>query len=134
MARRMLVLLSVVLLSLTARAQTEQPQKGGLNVDEMKLGTAVENREIVGDTAEFSVDERAYLWMKVVGGAGDSLSVTWEYGDKSYTTILAIGGSPWRTWCYKTLYSAGDWKVKVTTSAGDLLKELEFKVKEVGKK
>jgi hypothetical protein len=133
MARRMLVLLTVVLVSLSARAQTEQPQKGGLKIDEMKLGTAVENREIVGETAEFSVGQKAYVWMKVVGGAGDSLSVTWDFGDKSYTTVLTIGGSPWRTWSYKTLYGAGDWKVKVTDSAGNLLKELEFKVKESGK-
>jgi hypothetical protein len=129
----MLVLLTVVLLSLTAPGQTEQPQQAGLKVDEMKLGTAVENREIVGESAEFTVGQKAYVWMKVVGGAGDSLSVTWEYGEKSYTTVLAIGGSPWRTWSYKTLYGAGDWKVKVTDSAGGLLKELEFKVKEAGK-
>ena len=133
MARRMLVLFVVVLVSLTARAQTEQPQKASLKVDEMKLGTAVENREIAGEAAEFTVGQKAYVWMKVVGGAGDSLTVTWAYGDKSYTTVLTIGGSPWRTWSYKTLYSAGDWKVKVTDSAGDLLKELEFKVKEAGK-
>lgn len=133
MVRRILVLLTVALVSLTASAQTEQPQKGGPKIDEMKLGTAVENRAIVGESAEFAVGQKAYVWMKVVGGAGDSLSVTWEYGEKSYTTVLAIGGSPWRTWSYKTLYGAGDWKVKVTDSAGSLLKELEFKVKESGK-
>jgi hypothetical protein len=133
MARRMLVLLSVVLFSLSVRAQTEEPQKAGLKIDEMKLGTAVENRAIAGETAEFSVGQKAYVWMKVTGGAGDSISVTWEYGEKSYTTVLAIAGSPWRTWAYKTLYGAGDWKVKVTDSAGSVLKELDFKVREAGK-
>jgi hypothetical protein len=133
MARKMFVLLFVVLFSLSARAQTAEPQKAGLKIEEMTLGTGVENRAIVGETSDFAVGQKAYVWMKIVDGAGDSVSVTWEYGEKSYTTVLAIGGSPWRTWAYKTLYGAGDWKVKVADSAGGLLKEMEFKVKEAGK-
>ena len=98
-----------------------------LEVSEAKLGKSVQNREIVDEATTFAVNEKAYLWLRVTGGPGE-INVTWSIGDHSDTVPLKIGGSPWRTWANKTLWQAGDWKVTVTDSAGQVLKEISFQV------
>ena len=98
-----------------------------LEVSEAKLGKGVQNREIVDEATTFAVNEKAYLWLRVTGGPGE-INVTWSIGDHSDTVPLKIGGSPWRTWANKTLWQAGDWKVTVTDSAGQVLKEISFQV------
>jgi hypothetical protein len=99
-----------------------------LQVTEAKLGKDVIEREIVDDTSAFELNERVYLWLKVIGGSDDSLTVTWKHEDQSHTYALKIGGSPWRTWAYKTAAMAGEWAVTVTDSAGEVLKEMNFEV------
>jgi hypothetical protein len=101
----------------------------GIQVFEVKLGKGVADRQITDETAEFAVNDKVYLWVRVTGAAGDTLKVTWKIGDQTYTSDLAIGGSPWRTWCYKTAALAGDWTVTVLDSKGNILKEISFKVK-----
>lgn len=108
----------------------EQAMEKGLEVAEAKLGKSVENRELTDTTTTFSLNDRAYLWLRVVGGPADSLTVTWKTGDQSYESKLNIGGSPWRTWSYKTCYVAGPWTVTVTDAQGTVLKELRFTVEE----
>ncbi len=95
-----------------------------------KLGREVVDREIVDETSTFAMNERVYLWLKVTGAADDSVTVTWKHDDLTYDYTLTIGGSPWRTWAYKTAWKAGDWMVTVTDSDGNVLKEMTFKVEE----
>jgi hypothetical protein len=98
-----------------------------LEVSEAKLGKGVQDRMIVDETTTFAVNEKAYLWLRVTGGPGE-VNVTWSIGDHSDTVPLKIAGSPWRTWANKTLWQAGDWKVTVTDSGGQVLKEISFQV------
>lgn len=115
---------------LTGTLLTARPrQAAGIQVEESKLGKDVKDRQISDETADFAVNDKVYLALKVTGGAGESIKVTWKNGDHSYTTDLAIGGTPWRTWCYKTAALAGDWTVTVADSKGNVLKEMSFKVK-----
>ena len=100
----------------------------GLTVVDAKLGKGVQNREIVGETASFAVNEKAYLLLRVTGGPGE-LEVTWSHGDHSETIPLNVGGNPWRTWANKTLWTAGDWKVTVTDGDGQMLEEISFQVR-----
>ncbi len=108
----------------------EQMAKTDLVVTEAALGTGVENRELVGETTTFSVNDRAYLWMRITGGPVDSIAVTWKVDDYTWITNLHIGASTWRTWAYKTLWKAGDWSVTVSTEDGAVLKNLTFTVEE----
>jgi hypothetical protein len=108
------------LIPLAARAQ-------GLEVAEAKLGKGVQDREIVEETATFAVNDKAYLWLRVTGGTG-AVKVTWTNGDFTDSVPLEIGGSPWRTWATKTVWRAGEWKVTVTDSEGNPLKEVTFQV------
>jgi hypothetical protein len=111
-------------------APTRSNEVGSLKVEEAVLGTGVEDRMIVGEAKEFMLNEKVYLWLKVAGGPAEDLTVTWKSGGMSYDTKLNIGGSPWRTWAYKTAAFTGAWTVTVTDASGKLLQELTFTVKE----
>src|SRR3972149_3256610 len=109
MKRLPFILLILTFAAFSLSAQEGQTTTKALQVEVAKLGTGVQDRELVGDTTSFNLDERVYLWMKVVGGSADSITVTWKTGDHEFTTKLNIGGTPWRTWSYKTAAIAGDW-------------------------
>ncbi|MGA9120281.1 MAG: DUF2914 domain-containing protein [Bacteroidota bacterium] len=129
-------LTTLVLAFSTATAQekaSQAPQekmKGVLEVSEAKLGTAVENRQIVGEGETFAVGQKVYLWLELKGGPTDSVTVTWKHGEMSYPTMLKVGGPTYHTWAYKTAAMAGPWTVSVTDAAGNELKQLNFTVGE----
>ncbi len=124
----LMILAVLVFAAFTVVAQEGQEATTGLQIETAKLGTDVQDRELVGDTTAFNLNDRVYLWLKVVGGPADSLVVAWKTGDLEYTTRLNIGGSPWRTWAYKTAAVAGNWTVTVSDASGTVLKELSFVV------
>ena len=97
-------------------------------VTDAKLGKNVVDRQITDETTTFAVGEKAYLWLRVEGGAGETLKVVWKTADQEYPVDLRIGGSPWRTWATKTLHLPGDWTVTVTDAAGNTLNEATLKV------
>lgn len=97
-------------------------------VTDAKLGKNVVDREVADETTTFAVGEKAYLWLRVEGGTGETLTVVWRTGDLEFPVDLRIGGSPWRTWATKTLHMAGDWTVTVTDAAGNTLNEVALKV------
>ena len=126
---------SALFLAVAAPALAQAPSgtaaaesMGGLRVAEAKLGTAVEDRMLVGETNVFDKGGMAYLWMRVVGGPSDPITVTWTYGEHEYPVDLRIGGNPWRTWSSKILWGAGTWTLRVTDSTGNVLKEMSFEV------
>ncbi len=112
-----------------AQMQEKAAAPATLKVADARLGTAVENKQIVGEDSTFVLNTKVYLWMKVTGGPADSLTVTWKNDTHVYTAKLGIGGSPWRTWAYKTAAWPGAWTVTVEDGAGTLLKEMAFTVK-----
>ena len=97
-------------------------------VTDAKLGKNVVDREVTDETTTFAVGEKAYLWLRVEGGTGETLTVVWKINDLEFPADLSIGGSPWRTWATKTLHIAGDWTVTVTDTAGNTLNEATLKV------
>jgi hypothetical protein len=97
-------------------------------VTDAKLGRNVVDRDVTDETTTFAVGEKAYLWLRVEGGTGETLKVVWKVNDQEFPVDLRIGGSPWRTWATKTLHIAGDWTVTVTDAAGNTLNEVTLKV------
>lgn len=94
-----------------------------VSISKAKLGTDVVDREISGETSNFALEETGYLWMRVVGGQGETITVNWTNGDQSYDVDLNIGSDSWRTWSSKILHVSGEWTVTVTDSAGATLHE-----------
>lgn len=121
-ARMLIMGAALALASLAVSAQD------GMQVAASKLGKGVENREITEEATAFGLNEKAYLWMRVTGGAGESVKVNWSTGDITDTVTLDIGGDSWRTWSSKTLWQAGTWKVTVTGPNDEVLAEVEFTV------
>ena len=97
-------------------------------VTDAKLGKNVVDREVTDETTTFAVGEKAYLWLRVEGGTGETLTVVWKVNDLEFPVDLSIGGSPWRTWATKTLHIPGDWTVTVSDAAGNTLNEATLTV------
>ena len=87
-------------------------------ITDLKLGTGVQDKLIVGEDSTFAVNTKVYVWTKIAGAMGDSIVVNWKRADKEYNAVIEIGGSPWRTWNYKTVSAAGNWTVTVSTGSG----------------
>ena len=98
------------------------------SIAEAKLGTDVVDRELTGETNTFALDQKAFLWMRVTGGEGESITVTWRHGAEEYPVILSIGSNSWRTWSSKVLHQSGEWSVAVTDPAGTTLYETTLNV------
>lgn len=109
-------------------AYPQQTPAGAIQIQEAKLGKEIKDRQVANETAEFTLNDKVYLWVKTTGGSGESLVATWKNGDHTYNSNLAIGGSPWRTWCYKIAALPGNWTVSIADSKGTVVKELSFKV------
>ncbi|HTP13056.1 MAG TPA: DUF2914 domain-containing protein [Bacteroidota bacterium] len=119
---------TILLFAGTAVLPAQEKSAKGLKVTEAKLGKDVQNKKIVDTTSTFALDEKAYLWMRLTGGPADSITVTWKTGSQTYPSRLNVGGTPWRTWSYKTLADTGAWTVTVTDAEGNVLKEMNFEV------
>ena len=125
-----LVLMGLFLLSPVIHAQDAgMKSQAGPKVVQMKLGTGVQDKQIVGEDSTFALNSKVYVWLKITGSAGDSLTVTWKQGDHSYKGNIFVGGNGWRVWAYKTVSMAGEWTVAISTQAGDVLKDASFMVK-----
>ena len=98
------------------------------SVAQAKLGKGIVEREISEETSAFSLNETAYLWMRVVDGEGETVTVTWSTGEQSSDVQLPIGSNSWRTWSSKKLHLPGEWTVTVADSAGATLYEATLTV------
>ena len=129
----LLLVVFIGVLFLSSRAtlaqDTNKKPETGPKVAEMKLGTGVQDKQIVGEDSAFALNAKVYVWMKITGAMGDSIVVNWKHADKEYKTTIGIGGNSWRIWAYKTVSVAGDWTVSVSTQSGEALKEIFFTVK-----
>jgi hypothetical protein len=114
--------------AIPAQAQ-EAGSKAKLEITDARLGRGVEDREITGEDSTFTAGEQVYVWMRVVGGPSDPITVTWKVGEHSSSYQLQVGGSPWRTWACKTVASAGEWEVTVADPDGGVLRRLSFHVR-----
>lgn len=78
--------------------------------------------------------EKLFCWTKIIG-AQEPIEIThvWYWGETERAKIvLEIAGSNWRTWSSKIIqpHEMGDWHVDVVGPDGEVLKTLEFAVKE----
>lgn len=91
------------------------------SVSEAKVGKGIADREITEETSSFALNETAYVWMRIVGGNGETVTVNWSNADQTFDVLLSIGSDSWRTWSSKILHLPGEWTVTVTDAAGATL-------------
>ena len=98
---------------------------------EVKVGTAVEKMEVVGEAADFKVaaGTKLYAWTKV-WNPGDSVTVVFSKGETSSKQELKVPHSPYRTNAYRTFRQGdgGSWTVKVVAADGTELGSAAFTV------
>jgi transcriptional regulator with XRE-family HTH domain len=101
-----------------------------LSVTDYGVGTAVENRHLVGKSDRFTEGTQVWFWTRVQGGTrGHRIEHVWfREGVEAMRISLQIGGPSWRTFSTKTLQAgvAGDWAVEARDDAGRVLARSEF--------
>jgi hypothetical protein len=101
-----------------------------VTVEKIAVGTAIDNKEISGEAAQFgSSSERIYCWTKV---STDQAPVTIKHmwsadGKKEAEVALEIKYPSARTWSSKNVWP-GSWKVEVIDDQGKVLSSKEFTV------
>lgn len=131
--RLFFVLLSILILSGICLAQENPAEDPTLITEEIKICTAIEDRQPVGvDTIFADTLEKLYCFTKIVG-ATDTTSIyhVWYFGDQEKAKVnLPIKSKSWRTWSSKIIAKdwLGKWHVEITTVEGDLLGKKEFEI------
>lgn len=93
-----------------------------------KVGTAVENSELVGEGTTFP-EGKVFCWSKIASaGAATTIKHIWYNGtEKVLETTLNVPFTPYRTYSHKNV-TPGNWKVEVVDATGAVLKNIEFTV------
>lgn len=105
----------------------------GFTAARLVVGTGVENREPTGVAETFPAStEKIYCFLEATNITKDTeVSFAWFKGDKELWKIsLPLKkGLKWRTHTFKTVRGLkGDWKVEIKDAAGNVVKDVKFKV------
>jgi hypothetical protein len=110
----------------------KEPSETGLKV-EMKIGTGIDEREIIGEGESFGAEVgKIYVWC-VVEGAQEPTTIkhVWYYKGNNMAEIpLSIKYARHRTWTFKTIMPqwVGDWEVQILDQDDKLLTKKAFKI------
>jgi cytoskeleton protein RodZ len=99
-----------------------------LSISGSGVGTAVVDRQLVGQAGRFTVGSRVVFWTHVVGGkAGDTIDHVWlRDGSVVGAASLNVGSADWRTQSRRVLDPAGRWVVEARDADGRVLARHEF--------
>jgi len=101
-------------------------------VDEAGIGTAVENRALVGQSESFDITTgKLYCFTKIQGANGTTIRHVWKRDGVIMADVsLPIGSGNWRTWSSKRFVAgmSGSWVVEVVSADGAVLEEIAFSV------
>lgn len=110
--------------------KTAAAPAGAIAVEAAGVGSAVRDRQLVGEASTFAVGEQVWFWNRVVdGAAGDRIEHVWLHeGVEKARIALRIGGSRWRTQSAKSMHpgSAGAWTVEARDASGRVLARAAF--------
>ena len=127
------VLMAMALVSSRVVAQDAPTQAGAPKAPaaEAAVGTAVENRALVGAAESFPASAgKLACFARITDATGTEVEFVWYKGDAEQGRVKqAVKGSPWRTWSTKTLPSdaAGDWRCDIVQGE-KVLHSVKFKV------
>jgi hypothetical protein len=122
--------------SYTAKADevttTETGESEHLAVVDLKLTGEVKDREPVEPTTSFTKGTKVYSWVRLlVKEPETSVKMKWYHdGTLVHTSdsVKVKKASGWRTWLYKTVDTAGNWKVEVVDIDDKAIHSQDFAV------
>ncbi|HLL25003.1 MAG TPA: DUF2914 domain-containing protein [Kofleriaceae bacterium] len=95
---------------------------------EVKAGTGVEKREVVGEATTFPAGTTVWVWSKIVEGQPAVKHVWKRDGKDVWTATLAVSGKSWSTSSRRAIPKPGSWEVDVQTQDGTSIGSVAFKV------
>ena len=95
---------------------------------EVKAGTSVEKREVVGEGTTFPAGTTVWVWSRVKGAEGSVKHVWKRDGNPVWTATLRVGSKLWSTQSRRTIPKAGAWEVDVQTADGASIGTVAFTV------
>jgi len=128
-------LLAVCLIAIASPAyadkKTDEPaaSQGSASVD-VKAGTGVEKREIVGEATSFSKGTTVWVWSRITDGPSSIKHVWKRDGQPVWTATLPVKSKKWSTQSRRAMTKPGAWEVEVTDGEGTSLGKIEFTVSE----
>ena len=114
-----------------AQEKPAAPTNANLKVEKAVAATSVENREPVGESAEFEATVGTVsCWTKISAkSVPATIKHVWYLGDQQvFEKALDIKFPSTRTWSSKSV-KTGSWRVDVTDDAGTVLTSVSFTVK-----
>jgi len=116
-----------------AKGEGAAQEVPAFTVARLVVGTGVENREPTGVAETFPAStEKVYCFLDATNIAKDTeVSFVWSLGGKEMGKIsLPLKMGPkWRTRASKSLGGLkGDWKIEIKDAAGNMVKDVKFKV------
>ncbi|MGE3511744.1 MAG: DUF2914 domain-containing protein [Vicinamibacterales bacterium] len=102
--------------------------EGRLTVAGSGVGTAVVDRQLVGQADRFVAGSRVVFWTHVRGGrTGDTIDHVWFHdGTVVGAASLSVGSPDWRTQSRRLLEPSGVWAVEARDPEGHILARHEF--------
>jgi len=92
-------------------------ESDNVGVVELKLATEIKDRNPVAPSTTFTKGDKVYTWAKLhVKVPETQVKFRWYLNDSAvYTSdpVTVKQAAGWRTWLYKTVDTAGSWKVEV---------------------
>lgn len=95
---------------------------------EVKAGTGVEKRALVGEATSFPAGTTVWVWSLVKNAEGNVKHVWKRDGKAVWTATMKIGSKKWSTSSRRTIPKAGSWEVEVQTADGASLGTVAFTV------
>lgn len=95
---------------------------------EVKAGTGVEKREVVGEATTFPAGTTVWVWSRVLGAEGSVKHVWKRDGQVAWTATLNVGSKRWSTQSRRTIPKAGAWEVEVQTADGAPIGTVAFTI------
>jgi hypothetical protein len=106
----------------------DKPAEKSTASAELKVGTGVENHEIVGEANTFPAGTTVWAWSRITNGDGNVKHVWKLDGKEVWTATLPVGSKRWSTMSRRAIETKGNWEVAVTTDAGDSLGTVAFTI------
>lgn len=119
---------SIALAEDKAPTESKPAPSAGDASAEVKAGTGVEKREIVGEGTSFPAGTTVWVWSLVHNGEGTVKHVWKRDGKDVWTATMKIGSKKWSTSSRRTIPKPGSWEVDVQTPDGTSLGSIAFTV------
>jgi hypothetical protein len=103
---------------------------------EIKIGTSLENRDVVGEADSFPPETAQLVgWTRITGAKEPTqIKHVWKFnGAEMGTVSLNVTSSPFRTYSRKTVVGSGTYTLEVQDADGKVISSKEVQVKEAAK-